>query len=84
MRSHTKEKPYVCRICQNAFTTKGNLKQHLLMHNISDVPDEMLEPVNSPMESHGSNSNSPASSPTEQYQRDMMGASLKVSIIKLF
>ena len=29
MRSHTKERPFRCEYCDRAFTTKGNLKQHV-------------------------------------------------------
>ncbi|KAI8519694.1 Sal-like protein 1 [Branchiostoma belcheri] len=31
-RTHTGERPYKCRICSRAFTTKGNLKTHLGVH----------------------------------------------------
>ncbi|ESN99590.1 hypothetical protein HELRODRAFT_84278, partial [Helobdella robusta] len=29
LRSHTKERPFRCEYCDRAFTTKGNLKQHV-------------------------------------------------------
>ena len=32
IRSHTKEKPYKCGICDKAFTQQYNLCQHLLTH----------------------------------------------------
>uniref|UniRef100_H2ZEI4 C2H2-type domain-containing protein n=1 Tax=Ciona savignyi TaxID=51511 RepID=H2ZEI4_CIOSA len=32
-------------LCDRGFTTKGNLKQHLLTHNINEVGDDFLEPV---------------------------------------
>ncbi|XP_037052274.1 homeotic protein spalt-major-like isoform X2 [Bradysia coprophila] len=35
-RSHTKERPYKCRICRRGFSTKGNMKQHMLTHKIRD------------------------------------------------
>lgn len=44
LRSHTKERPFKCRVCERGFTTKGNLKQHLLTHNV-EVDEHMLEPI---------------------------------------
>ena len=38
-RSHTKERPFRCEICDRGFTTKGNMKQHMLTHKIRDVTD---------------------------------------------
>lgn len=35
-RSHTKERPFKCEICGRGFSTKGNMKQHLLTHKIRD------------------------------------------------
>ena len=51
LRSHTKERPFKCRLCERGFTTKGNFKQHLLTHNIAEVDEEMLEPEMSPQTS---------------------------------
>jgi len=31
-RSHTKERPFQCPLCHRAFSTKGNMKQHMLTH----------------------------------------------------
>ena len=41
MRSHTKERPFRCSYCDRAFTTKGNLKQHVGTnhHNLSKLND---------------------------------------------
>ncbi|XP_073825527.1 spalt major isoform X2 [Musca autumnalis] len=39
-RSHTKERPFKCTICDRGFTTKGNLKQHMLTHKIRDMEQE--------------------------------------------
>lgn len=32
MRTHTKEKPYVCSICKQGFSMSGNLKRHMMTH----------------------------------------------------
>ncbi|XP_050552813.1 homeotic protein spalt-major isoform X6 [Spodoptera frugiperda] len=37
-RSHTKERPFKCTVCDRGFSTKGNMKQHMLTHKIRDVP----------------------------------------------
>ncbi|XP_065570092.1 homeotic protein spalt-major-like [Artemia franciscana] len=31
-RSHTKERPFRCNICDRGFSTKGNMKQHMMTH----------------------------------------------------
>ncbi|XP_018007452.1 homeotic protein spalt-major [Hyalella azteca] len=33
-RSHTKERPFKCLYCDRGFTTRGNMKQHLLTHKV--------------------------------------------------
>uniref|UniRef100_G1QJT6 Spalt like transcription factor 1 n=1 Tax=Nomascus leucogenys TaxID=61853 RepID=G1QJT6_NOMLE len=35
-RSHTKERPFICTVCNCGFSTKGNLKQHMLTHQMQD------------------------------------------------
>lgn len=35
-RSHTQERPYKCDMCDKSFTTRGNMKQHLLTHKHDD------------------------------------------------
>ncbi|XP_022246062.1 sal-like protein 3 [Limulus polyphemus] len=37
IRSHTKERPFRCNLCNRGFTTKGNMKQHMLTHKVSDI-----------------------------------------------
>ena len=39
-RSHTKERPFKCEVCDRAFSTKGNMKQHMLTHKIRDLPSQ--------------------------------------------
>lgn len=38
-RSHTKERPFKCDVCDRGFSTKGNMKQHMLTHKIRDLPE---------------------------------------------
>ncbi|XP_073986824.1 homeotic protein spalt-major-like isoform X4 [Rhodnius prolixus] len=60
-RSHTKERPFKCTICDRGFSTKGNMKQHMLTHKIRDMPPHLFEQKNGgsgPMSSLGANSNS--------------------------
>lgn len=45
-RSHTKLKPYQCDVCDRNFSTRGNLKQHLLTHKIRDIPSSAFNDVN--------------------------------------
>ncbi|XP_046676407.1 sal-like protein 3 isoform X7 [Homalodisca vitripennis] len=42
-RSHTKERPFKCTICDRGFSTKGNMKQHMLTHKIRDMPSHLFE-----------------------------------------
>lgn len=49
-RSHTKERPFKCHACERGFSTKGNMKQHMLTHKIRDLPSNMF--------GHDSSSNS--------------------------
>ncbi|GFY59939.1 sal-like protein 3 [Trichonephila inaurata madagascariensis] len=54
-RSHTKERPFRCEVCDRGFSTKGNMRQHMLTHKIRDFPPQAF--------STNSNSNpSPSSS----------------------
>ncbi|KAI4872164.1 hypothetical protein NFI96_031003, partial [Prochilodus magdalenae] len=44
-RSHTKERPFLCTACNRGFSTKGNLKQHMLTHQMRDLPSRLFEPA---------------------------------------
>uniref|UniRef100_A0A7N9AJY8 Spalt-like transcription factor 1b n=1 Tax=Mastacembelus armatus TaxID=205130 RepID=A0A7N9AJY8_9TELE len=43
-RSHTKERPFPCAVCNRGFSTRGNLKQHMLTHRARDFPSCLFEP----------------------------------------
>uniref|UniRef100_A0A8C2CB98 Sal-like protein 1 n=1 Tax=Cyprinus carpio TaxID=7962 RepID=A0A8C2CB98_CYPCA len=43
-RSHTKERPFICTACDRGFSTKGNLKQHMLTHQMRN--SQLFEPAN--------------------------------------
>lgn len=49
-RSHTKERPFRCEVCDRGFSTKGNMRQHMLTHKIRDLPAQVFS----------NNSNAPA------------------------
>lgn len=52
-RSHTKHRPFKCDRCDKAFTTRGNMKQHILTHKTDDMHWSTAdkEPVQAPMPS---------------------------------
>ncbi|XP_035391087.1 sal-like protein 1 [Electrophorus electricus] len=58
-RSHTKERPFICTVCNRAFSTKGNLKQHKLTHQMRNLPSQLFEQAN---QNHISKPNPPHSS----------------------
>lgn len=41
-RSHTKERPFRCDVCDRGFSTKGNMRQHMLTHKIRDLPAQVF------------------------------------------
>ncbi|KAJ2953653.1 hypothetical protein O0L34_g1269 [Tuta absoluta] len=45
-RSHTKERPFKCTVCDRGFSTKGNMKQHMLTHKIRDMPPGFTDKSN--------------------------------------
>ncbi|XP_054856848.1 sal-like protein 1 isoform X1 [Eublepharis macularius] len=60
-RSHTKERPFICTVCNRGFSTKGNLKQHMLTHQMRDLPSQLFEP-NSNLGPNQNSSTIPANS----------------------
>ncbi|XP_022617340.1 sal-like protein 1 [Seriola dumerili] len=62
-RSHTKERPFICMTCNRGFSTKGNLKQHMLTHQMRDFPPRLFEPSNPNQASNLNNLVLPAGSP---------------------
>ncbi|XP_060644469.2 sal-like protein 1 isoform X1 [Anolis sagrei] len=59
-RSHTKERPFICTVCNRGFSTKGNLKQHMLTHQMRDLPSQLFEPSSNLGPNHNSSSAIPA------------------------
>ena len=53
-RSHTKERPYKCELCDKSFTTRGNMRQHLLTHKINEDGSDRTD-----FESNNNNSCTP-------------------------
>lgn len=47
-RSHTKERPFKCEVCDRGFSTKGNMKQHMLTHKIRDLPAGLFTTTSNP------------------------------------
>ena len=39
VRSHTKEKPFKCVFCERAFSTRGNLRRHQVIHQPIDIKE---------------------------------------------
>uniref|UniRef100_A0A3P9ABK7 Sal-like protein 1 n=1 Tax=Esox lucius TaxID=8010 RepID=A0A3P9ABK7_ESOLU len=61
-RSHTKERPFICTACNRGFSTKGNLKQHMLTHQMRDLPSQLFEPSNPSLASSPNSSINPLGS----------------------
>ncbi|XP_017895296.1 PREDICTED: LOW QUALITY PROTEIN: sal-like protein 3 [Capra hircus] len=64
LRSHTKERPFVCAACGRGCSTLGNLKQHLLTHRLRELPPQLLDPNFALGPSQGTPSLGPGSTPT--------------------
>ncbi len=43
-RSHTKERPFKCDLCDRCFSTKGNMKQHMLTHKVKEAGGDVGSP----------------------------------------
>ncbi|OWK01570.1 hypothetical protein Celaphus_00017552 [Cervus elaphus hippelaphus] len=64
LRSHTKERPFVCTACGRGCSTLGNLKQHLLTHRLRELPPQLLDPNFALGPGQGTPSLGPGSTPT--------------------
>lgn len=71
-RSHTKERPFICTVCNRGFSTKGNLKQHMLTHQMRDLPSQLFEP-NSSIGSNQNSSVMPANSLSSLIKTEVNG-----------
>ncbi|XP_055272763.1 sal-like protein 3 [Moschus berezovskii] len=64
LRSHTKERPFVCTACGRGCSTLGNLKQHLLTHRLRELPPQLLDPNFALGPGQGTPNLGPGSTPT--------------------
>ncbi|XP_056008982.1 homeotic protein spalt-major-like isoform X3 [Ostrea edulis] len=79
-RSHTKERPYKCEVCDRTFTTKGNMKQHMLTHKIRDLPNSFSNNSNSSENlENDENSNDSITEEKKPEDQPRLQASSKVS-----
>lgn len=69
-RSHTKERPFKCEVCDRGFSTKGNMKQHMLTHKMRDLPANLY---------HTSVSGSSGGSNLSNLSTSSLPANLKIS-----
>ncbi|XP_060538490.1 sal-like protein 1 isoform X1 [Pantherophis guttatus] len=74
-RSHTKERPFICTVCNRGFSTKGNLKQHMLTHQMRDLPSQLFEPNSNlgPAQNSSSSSVIPANSLSSLIKAEVNG-----------
>ena len=52
-RSHTKDRPFKCEVCERCFSTRGNMKQHMLTHKIRDLPSQAFNTPQQMKDSQG-------------------------------
>ncbi|GFY73182.1 sal-like protein 1 [Trichonephila inaurata madagascariensis] len=62
-RSHTKERPFKCNVCDRGFTTKGNMKQHLLTHKSRDLQPLLFASTENSVPDSETNSSTNVTSP---------------------
>ncbi|GIY23604.1 homeotic protein spalt-major [Caerostris extrusa] len=62
-RSHTKERPFKCSVCDRGFTTKGNMKQHLLTHKSRDLQPLLFASTDNSVPDSETNSSTNVTSP---------------------
>ncbi|GBM22602.1 Homeotic protein spalt-major [Araneus ventricosus] len=62
-RSHTKERPFKCNVCDRGFTTKGNMKQHLLTHKSRDLQPLLFASTDNSVPDSETNSSTNVTSP---------------------
>ncbi|KFM65865.1 Homeotic protein spalt-major, partial [Stegodyphus mimosarum] len=62
-RSHTKERPFKCNVCDRGFTTKGNMKQHLLTHKSRDLQPLLFASADNSVPDNETNSSTNVISP---------------------
>ncbi|KAM3828812.1 sal-like protein 1 [Vipera latastei] len=72
-RSHTKERPFICTVCNRGFSTKGNLKQHMLTHQMRDLPSQLFEPNSNLGPAQNSSSAIPANSLSSLIKTEVNG-----------
>ncbi|XP_033012700.1 sal-like protein 1 isoform X5 [Lacerta agilis] len=72
-RSHTKERPFICTVCNRGFSTKGNLKQHMLTHQMRDLPSQLFEPNSTLGPNQNSSSVMPANSLSSLIKTEVNG-----------
>ncbi|XP_015918432.2 sal-like protein 1 isoform X2 [Parasteatoda tepidariorum] len=78
-RSHTKERPFKCNVCDRGFTTKGNMKQHLLTHKSRDLQPLLFASADNSVQESETNSSTNATSPRTSSPMNAYEANLSQS-----